>query len=167
VSAVLEFIVSPVPLSGLSLLTGLVGGMWLDQFLLKRERQEPPAADAGPDERAQLDALISEAYKSLGMAIGNGSPLQHQLTVSTVEPLFLQMRRRENMAIPDLRRDGEEAGNLRALLFLNYVVPTLRLLDFDAARERSAEIVPTLNAMSVRELRDKIGPSGGLAPFYG
>lgn len=157
VSAVLAFATSTVPLTGIALLAGLVGGMWLDQLLLRRERDVPTPLSSDAKQQEELGALLTEAYKSLGMAIGTRSALQFQMTISTIEPLFLQMNRLKDIASPDLRGGGEEAGCLRAFQFLNYVAPTLRLLDFDATRDRASEIVPTLNRMTVEELRDRIG----------
>lgn len=153
VSAVLTFVSSPPVLIGLSLLTGLVGGLWLDQLLLKKERM--PSDAETQSREGSLNEGLAAVYKSLGLAIGSTSALQFDMTRSEIEPLFLLLRRNEGIEVPDLYQDDAEAGIRRALLFLNYVSPAFRLSDFDEARKRAQLIVPQLAALDIYELRSR------------
>lgn len=46
VSAVLSFVTAPAFIAGLALLTGLVGGLWLDQFLLRWDKRRAPTLES-------------------------------------------------------------------------------------------------------------------------
>src|SRR5687767_13760526 len=81
VSAVLAFVASPLPLAGISALAGLVGGLWLDQLLLKQERGAPARAFPARDDQKMLDMAVNEAFTTLGTAMGDGSLLTYQLAI--------------------------------------------------------------------------------------
>lgn len=155
VSAVLEFVTSPIAVAGIALLAGTVGGLWLDQFLLRRERIEgaPPTSDVD-ESHQQLIGAINEAHKSIGYALGADGPLSYSLAVTSVEPLLLMLERELQLAVPDLHAGDAEEGTRRALLFLNYVTPVLQLKDFKAARERANLITPQLMGLDIEDLRE-------------
>jgi hypothetical protein len=118
--------------------------------------QTPALEPADPARREQLNALIehiNKLYQSFGMAIGREDRLSSDLAITGCEAFLLEMSRRNDIVIPDLRTGGSQAAVLRVLAFFNEVVPALQLDDDEEARRRAADIVPKLNAKSEDELR--------------
>lgn len=158
--AITAFVTSGIVLYPLTGLGGLVAGLWVDAWISKRERPESDWDAPITDKRRKweiIDANLTDCMKSLGMALGSDQPLQHTLAMATVEAFILNLGRRNNFAVPELRKDGEQAGCLRATKYLADMTPLLRLDDDAAARERAAELVPKLNAMDVAALKQMLG----------
>lgn len=132
---------------------------------LRRERgQAAPSEAQRTDRQRQRDAInenMAECMKSLGMVIHTDQPLQHTLALSTIEAFIIDLGRRNDFMIPELRRDGEQAGNLRAAKYLADMNPLLQLNDLKGARERAAQLAPRLNEMSVPQLKEMLGINGG------
>lgn len=154
VSATVGFVTAPIILAPVLFLTGVVSGLWLDLFLMRKEAQAVAArtdiAENG------LQEAINDSYKTIAMAIGNGTPMQQHLTIAAIEPFMLTLHRNKQLVTPDLRKNGESAGVYRSFLYLNYVAPPLRIHDFPEAKRRAEQIVPELNNMSEVELRRRI-----------
>jgi hypothetical protein len=114
-----------------------------------------------------LGSRIEGCLKTLGIALGNDNAMSYTLAMSDIEGFFLHLSRRNDLMIPELRADGEQAGCLRATKYLADMTPMLQLDDIEGAKARAAELVPKLNAMSVDQLKDMLGLNRGVGVFGG
>jgi hypothetical protein len=152
-------ITSPITLYIALILVG--GGLYAwTSYIFRRHWARPADAEASssaqPSREEFLSALterISGIYRDLSMAIGREDRFASDAVIASCEAFMLDLSRRNDIKIPELREGGTQAGALRVLAFLNEVLPTLQLDDDEEARRRAASIVPKLNAKNEDELR--------------
>lgn len=154
-SPLIEFFKDPLWLWPSLVGIGIALGLWIDLLLSTQERKE--LIDQSPARKTErLNALLTDAYNTMGMAIGTENSLQYELAIASVEPFFLELSNRNDFLIPELRKDGTEAGLYRALIYLNNISPPLRLDDDIEVKKRAANVVPELNSKNAKQLREQL-----------
>ena len=154
-SLLIEFFKDPLWLWPSLVGIGIALGLWIDLLLSTQERKE--LIDQSPARKTErLNALLTDAYNTMGMAIGTENSLQYELAIASVEPFFLELSNRNDFLIPELRKDGTEAGLYRALIYLNNISPPLRLDDDIEVKKRAANVVPELNSKNAKQLREQL-----------
>lgn len=156
-SPLLELLTTPTAFAAATFVIGLAIGVWIDTLLVRRERLIGPPVSPNPDKIARINEHVAEIFKTIGMAIGAEDRLHYDLAIAQCESFLLDLSRRNNIHIPELRADGTEAGTLRVLCYLNELLPVLQLDDDVEARARASRLVPKLNAKTADELRSELG----------
>ena len=104
------------------------------------------------------------AQGSIGRALGEDSPLTYEMTITTIEPMFLLLKK-AGVPIPRLRRDGFKLGVLRAHRYLNLLHAPLLIGDNKEAKRRAMIAVPLINNEPEQRLWDDVeGLKYGPAP---
>ena len=132
----------------------------LFEYVRRVPVQFPPSPEGAPDTRSKqsvIDDNLMEMYKTLGQAVGAPDRLTYDLAMTGVEPYLLDLSRRNQIALPELRADGTPTGIYRALAFLNEVGAALRIDDLQESQKRAERIVPVLNTKSACDLHEEMG----------
>ena len=154
-SPFIEFFKDPLWLWPSLVGIGIALGLWFDLLLSTRERKT--LVDQSPAKKTErLNAWLTDAYKTIGMAIGTENSLQYELAIAGIEPFFLDLSNRNDFLIPELRKNGAEAGLYRALIYLNNISPPLQLDDDLEVKKRAANVVPDLNTKDAKQLREQL-----------
>lgn len=122
----------------------------------------PPQQAVWNDIRQNM-ATVSQ---SLGQALGMGGALRYRAAVADAEGFLLQLAQRYDLELPELRRDGEKLGCMRAILYITDLAPTFQAGDVAKARERASELTRWLNGSSEDKLAELVRLDDGMASYF-
>ena len=116
----------------------------------------PAAVHTRQQEWESIRTGLESVARSLGFALGTGGALRYRSAVSDAEGFLFQLAQRNNFEIPELRKDGEKIGCMRAILYITDLTPMLQLDDTDKTRARASQLTAWLNGLGEGELKELV-----------